>query len=300
MVVSLVGGTFLRVFGVFLEQNLFVFYLPIPKLCRGVVKRTIIVWLAQQTLKRYQDCCDTVGCRPLLFEDVEADVAVLVDVGVEAWCDKFDQRCVVWVFVREFHGQRVFEPCINGSFRTYGIKNTMFLKSKPCPAATQFFACAASLIAKTANLPTILQVHSKRLSPLGNALTSSFPPTTKNTHGSITVWFSFDSSVPAVAMQQSTTSTPFRHEPIMSCASSCLSRFRTFLPCFFEVLAIFGLVAPSIVMPFTSAMVYVLNYKSCWCEREQDMDGRFLRKFNCCSFRKKREKRNEERILLRS
>ena len=35
-------------------------------------------------------CTDLVECRPFLFQDVQADVAVVVHVGMEAGCGELD------------------------------------------------------------------------------------------------------------------------------------------------------------------------------------------------------------------
>ena len=55
-----------------------------PESGGGRVEGTVVVGFAKETLDGEEDGGDVVHGRPLVLEDVEADVAVLIDVGVEA------------------------------------------------------------------------------------------------------------------------------------------------------------------------------------------------------------------------
>lgn len=48
----------------------------------------VIVGFAQQGLEGQQYCAHAVGCAPLVLQDVQADVTILVHVRVEAGCLK--------------------------------------------------------------------------------------------------------------------------------------------------------------------------------------------------------------------
>jgi hypothetical protein len=62
--------------------------------CRSGV---LLIGLAEQTLQAEENSLNIVGSRPLVLEDVEADPAGKVHVGVVDWRFKEDRRCCVGV-----------------------------------------------------------------------------------------------------------------------------------------------------------------------------------------------------------
>lgn len=97
---------------VVLEEVLFVLDLGCPERCGVAVERRFVVGLSKQRLNRPQHRAGVVDGRPLLLEDVQADVAVLVDVGVVARGLELDSRGNARVVVRECDGEIVLEPIV--------------------------------------------------------------------------------------------------------------------------------------------------------------------------------------------
>lgn len=77
-----------------------------------------LVRLAQQALQAQQHSADVVDRAPLVLQNVQADPAREVDVGVVDGC--LEQHCGrrVWVVVRELHGQledQASVRCVGGA-----------------------------------------------------------------------------------------------------------------------------------------------------------------------------------------
>ena len=185
----------LSVFGILLEEDGLVLNLAVPEFSSSVVQRAVVVGLSEKTLQRDKDGGDAVGSGPLFLQNIEANVAVLVNVGVEAGSNelyqggvvpakaitgKFERRVRVGVVpsptCRVCCGVRCAVWCgcgvvcvavVCGS--TYGYSSGNFMDNV-------YFKPAYTVPSG----PTIEHVHSNKLSPLGKALMSSFPPTYKD------------------------------------------------------------------------------------------------------------------------
>lgn len=57
-------------------------------------------WSQVHHLDRQQDGSDAVGCGPVLLQDVQADVACVVHIGVEARRVEAHQRRLEWVVLQ--------------------------------------------------------------------------------------------------------------------------------------------------------------------------------------------------------
>lgn len=65
----------------------------------------VLVGLAEQALQRQQDGTDVQDSAPLVLENVEADAALHVDIGVVDGSGEADLRRDVWVAGREVEAQ---------------------------------------------------------------------------------------------------------------------------------------------------------------------------------------------------
>lgn len=85
-----------------LIQVLLVTGLVRPKRGGLRVERALIVRLTQKRLYREEDRSDVVKSAPLLLQDVEADRAINIDVGMETFCQEVHRgrriRIRVWEF----------------------------------------------------------------------------------------------------------------------------------------------------------------------------------------------------------
>ncbi len=77
------------------------------------VQRAVVVWLPQEGLYGEEDGPHFIQGAPLLLEDVQADVAVLVHVGVVAGGGEADGRGRVRVAGGEVQLQLVLEAGVN-------------------------------------------------------------------------------------------------------------------------------------------------------------------------------------------
>jgi hypothetical protein len=100
------------------EQLGLVGRLVLPQLCRLAIERALDVWIAEHALDGEQHGADVVRRRPLLFEDIEADVAILVDVGVVARRLKLDSgrsvRVVLGKRQRQLERQALVDLVLGG------------------------------------------------------------------------------------------------------------------------------------------------------------------------------------------
>lgn len=92
--------------------------LVLPQLCRLAIERTLDIRVAKHTLDGEQHGANVVGRRPLLLEDIEADVAILVDVGVVAGRLEFDSgrsvRVVLGKRQRQLERQALVDLVVEG------------------------------------------------------------------------------------------------------------------------------------------------------------------------------------------
>lgn len=86
-----------------LVKMLFVLGLIVPQLGGLRVERRIVVRLAQQRLDGQQDGAHVVEGRPLLLQDVQANGAAQINVGVKARRNKFDVGRAVGIRVGELY-----------------------------------------------------------------------------------------------------------------------------------------------------------------------------------------------------
>lgn len=84
--------------------------------------RLLLLLLLHQTshipLNARQDCGNVVGRAPSVLQDVEAELARSVDIGVEHLTNEFDLRRFVGVLLFELHHQSespVLEGCVGRS-----------------------------------------------------------------------------------------------------------------------------------------------------------------------------------------
>ena len=82
-------------------------------LCCIGVERRVIVGLAQQGLDGQQHSAHTVGSAPLLLQNIQADVAVLVHIWVEARCFKPHGGRLEWVVCMHAHIQSAATCLLN-------------------------------------------------------------------------------------------------------------------------------------------------------------------------------------------
>lgn len=68
---------------------------------------------SQQALDRQQDGAHIIQRRPLVLQDVQADEALVVHVGVEARGEELDPRGLVGVSGRELQGESVTEARVH-------------------------------------------------------------------------------------------------------------------------------------------------------------------------------------------
>lgn len=85
-----------------------------PKRGRLRVERRVVVRLSEQALDGEEDGADVVGGGPFVLEDVEADVAVGVDVGVEARRFELDLGRLVRVVAGEGEREAVGGALVGG------------------------------------------------------------------------------------------------------------------------------------------------------------------------------------------
>lgn len=79
----------------------------------------LLVWFAQERLQAQQHRLSVVGRRPLVLENVEADAAGEVDVGVVNGGDKKYGGWRVWIVGRELEAELEVEAsiwCVFGTF----------------------------------------------------------------------------------------------------------------------------------------------------------------------------------------
>jgi len=82
--------------------------------CLGV-QRAVVVGLSQQALYAEQQSSDIIRGRPLLLEYIKADVALLVDIGVEAGRCEPHQRRRERVLGGELEAQLELESLVDGA-----------------------------------------------------------------------------------------------------------------------------------------------------------------------------------------
>jgi len=87
-------------------------FLVSPHGGRVRVERAVIVGLPEEALYGEENGGDVVHGRPFVLEDVEADIAVLVDVGVEAGRLEADDGRGEWIAAGEAQGELVGLPCV--------------------------------------------------------------------------------------------------------------------------------------------------------------------------------------------
>lgn len=79
------------------------------------IERRVVVGLSEEGLDGEEDGLDGVAGAPVLFEDVEADVAVLVHVGVEAWRHERHLRGLEGIPAGEAQLHLVSEPLVDSA-----------------------------------------------------------------------------------------------------------------------------------------------------------------------------------------
>ena len=84
------------------------------------VEGAVVVRLTKQGLYGQQYRANRIKCRPLLFQNIKTDIAVSVNVGVEALGGELNSWGLVWVSWKQ-NGPLLFRPA-------YAIKiNFMYL-----------------------------------------------------------------------------------------------------------------------------------------------------------------------------
>merc|ERR1719422_2603723 len=94
---TLLNLSSLLIFFILLQQVFLVLNLVCPQLGSMSVQRTVIVGFTQQRLDGEEYRSNLVQSRPFLLQDVQADVAVGVDVGVKAGSSELYGRGLVRV-----------------------------------------------------------------------------------------------------------------------------------------------------------------------------------------------------------
>jgi len=87
------------------------------------VEWTVIVGFTKQRLDREEDGANLVESRPLLLENVQADVAVIVYVGMEAGGGELDAGGLVGVACWELQLQLVLETFVDRVLGTLHSSN---------------------------------------------------------------------------------------------------------------------------------------------------------------------------------
>ena len=95
------------------------FDLIIPKISSLAVQRAVVVGLSQQTLDREQNRRDVVDSRPLFLQNVQANVPVLVDVGVENGGLKANGRRTEGVIRGEVEGHLEGKILVGGVLHSF-------------------------------------------------------------------------------------------------------------------------------------------------------------------------------------
>jgi len=76
------------------------------------------IWIVQKTLDACQDCRHIVCRTPSILQDIQAQFARGVYVGMEHWADELDGRWFVWILFLEMHHQPkgpIFKRGVRGS-----------------------------------------------------------------------------------------------------------------------------------------------------------------------------------------
>ena len=89
------------VFLILLLQQLSILFLIRPQPRRVRIQRRIVIRLPQQTLNGQQNRPHIIRRRPLLFQNIQANVPELIDVRMETRGGKFHHRRFERVLVRE-------------------------------------------------------------------------------------------------------------------------------------------------------------------------------------------------------
>lgn len=77
------------------------------------VERRLIVRFSEERLDRNQDCANVISGRPLVLQDVEADVAEDVNVGVEAGRVELDLGGLERIISGKREGEPVDHPLVH-------------------------------------------------------------------------------------------------------------------------------------------------------------------------------------------
>ena len=106
---------------VVVEERCLVRRLVLPQLRRLAVERALHVGVAQHALDGQEHRAHVVRRRPLLLENVEADVAVLVHIGVVAGRLKLDRGRRVGVVLGEGQRQLERQPLVDLGWGGLGV-----------------------------------------------------------------------------------------------------------------------------------------------------------------------------------
>ena len=98
---------------ILLQQTLFEQGLVLPQVSRLVIQRTRQIRITEQALNGQQNRLHVVRRRPFLAQNVQANVAVLVDIRVKAGALKSYPWRHYWVSVREIQNQSILQTFIN-------------------------------------------------------------------------------------------------------------------------------------------------------------------------------------------
>lgn len=120
VVVVLITSLVLRsILLVLLMQQLSILLLVRPQPSRVRIQRRIVIRLPQQTLNGQQNRPHVIRRRPLLLQNIQANVPKLIDVRVETRRGKFHDRRFVRVLVRERKRQRVLQVFVHRPFGAF-------------------------------------------------------------------------------------------------------------------------------------------------------------------------------------
>ncbi len=153
-----------------------------PQRCRVGVQRAVVVWFPEEGLYGEEDGPHFVQGAPLLLEDVQADVAVLVHVGVVAGGGEADGRGRVRVAGGEVKLQLVLEAGVNRVLKIERLERISIQTSHRSSLRETKNAFTHIIFPFTLHFllltcgPSTVATHVSILSPSGNAEMPRSPP----------------------------------------------------------------------------------------------------------------------------
>lgn len=199
-----------------LIQILLVLRLVGPHAGGVTVQRALVVGLAEKRLDRQEDRADVIQRRPFLLQDVEAQSAVQIDVGMETFGQEVNRRWRVRIGVRELEQQAVTLSIVDGVLRT--------LKE------AQKFRQRTAENGRVPSSPVMVPIHRKKFSFSGNAETlfSVLIMSAMSSFCNLIQQLRVENSFSLAAIQVFTflKRFPSTHSPRLDCSWCCLSGFR--------------------------------------------------------------------------